>query len=108
MDTSQPEVVRAPPPPGLLDMTADQSNVSIMGEPAASQTEHGTADSERTDVAGGQEETDADKAEGEEQEEIEISADIPDLPVKSNWNVHCTARLVHVVEEAKIRKFALK
>lgn len=111
MDNSQAEVVSAPPPPGLLDMNADQFNESIMGDPSASQPENSTAESELTDIADGQQEDDNEDTDEEEEEEIVIGADVcgpPDLPVKSNWNVHCTACLVHVVREAKIRRFALK
>eukprot|EP00286_Rhodomonas_abbreviata_P020572 CAMPEP_0181312408 /NCGR_PEP_ID=MMETSP1101-20121128/13679_1 /TAXON_ID=46948 /ORGANISM="Rhodomonas abbreviata, Strain Caron Lab Isolate" /LENGTH=446 /DNA_ID=CAMNT_0023419253 /DNA_START=19 /DNA_END=1359 /DNA_ORIENTATION=+ len=42
--------------------------------------------------------------------EVEIPTDwvLPDLPQKKNWNTSNTARLVHVVMESRIRKFALQ
>jgi len=40
--------------------------------------------------------------------EIPTNWDLPTLPQKRNWQTSCTARLVHVVMEAKVRKFAMQ
>lgn len=84
--------------------------MSIMGDPAAGESANSTGERECTEVLVGQEEEEQD-TEGEEepeQEEIVISADVvgpPDLPVKSNWNVHCTSRLMHVISLVGKQRF---